>query len=261
MHPVVETSIFAALIPMTVGGVVTAAGIRLSLRCSERMSRLAAGLLAAAGMALGLAAANVRLGLAAWLPDGALDYLLWVPPSVGFVAAVASLYDARRATSISLKLVIACIAAWLLTPDWESLGMRRWWWMAAMAAAAACVWLAGTGSLDRRRWIPPLLLALGCAGEGMLLALTGNMRLGDFATVGAAMAGVAVVVLLIGRSEPVRPRALAAATVLVAADSVLLAALAVFGAILNYSEIPDVVFFAPLLLPLGAAVPAFSRKS
>jgi hypothetical protein len=144
------------------------------------------------------------------------------------------------------------VGAGLLTPARESLGADRWFWLAATAAGAGWLWLLGSLSLRGQLWTAPLLLSLACCGESLLLALSWSLRLSDLATVGAGVMGSALVIALAFRSDRAKPRGRAAVFALVAGVSLLLAAVAVYGAMENFSDTPNWAFYLPLLVPAAA---------
>lgn len=249
MHPAAESFVSAGVLPLVACSAVVGGGCVVAAKFFGRYGWIVAGTAAALGLLAGLAVANWRQGLAEWVPEDSFDWLLWAPPLLAAASVGVYALLPRRLPAAGLALAFVLCASWLLTPQRESLGAHRWLWFAATAAGAAWLWFAGGHARARARWTAPLLLALACCGEALIVALSGSLRLADLVTVGGAANGSAVLISLVLRSERAVPAVEAAVFAVVAGGSLLLAAVAVYGAMENFSDTPTFVFYLPLLLP------------
>ena len=252
MHPAVESFVFAGVIPAVACGAIAVCGVLWAARLPARFGWIVAVLASATGVLAALSLANWRKGLVEWRPEDAFDWLLWAPPLLALASACVWAMIARHRRVAVAGAVLVIYAAWLVTPDYESLGGTRWLWLAATAAGAAWLWFAVGWPREHGMWAAPFLLAVASCGEAVLLALSGSLRLADLATVAGAVAGAAVLHSLVTRGERMRPLAQAAIFAHSAGASLLLAAVSVYGAMENYSETPDFAFYLPLVIPAVA---------
>jgi hypothetical protein len=199
---------------------------------------------ASIGFAVALFSGYRMLDLGPWMPE---KHWHWLPHSVTLAAifgSAASAAGVRWLERFGLYIAVTFIAAWHLVPTWEHLDPSRRTYLAVWTLCVAVI-----ASLIYRmpRSVPSALqcsvLAVTCACGAVVLILSGNLRFGQIAGIGAgACMGIAIASAFV-RQEAVRNYAALPV-------AVFLSGAMLIGRVNSFSEVPLVSYVLVPLSPL-----------
>jgi hypothetical protein len=239
---VVEVMLWGGLLPAAVAAIV----LWFAPRGSDVKNRAATTLALAAGYLAGVVAQD-RASLVTLTPVGLLP---WFAVLAGAVSVVEAAPKWPVLVGVVLRLAVAALAGWLLTPDQPDLAPVRLWYRLAIGGVVFADWTALDFAASRRlgRWVPALVAFTALAGVAVLEKADIG-RFTQFAvSLTAASAGATVAL----RDRPAHGLAGVAA--------ILVTGLMAAGRFESFSKVPAASYLLVALAPLGLAAGALAPE-